>query len=149
MVQVRFHGKYPESPQAADSASQSGADKGAPRRLLVIDDDLAMCTMLKMLFQRRGYQIDSETDLHAAKQRVENETYDLIILDLNIIYGSGLDLLIHLRQKLGLNTPVIVVSAIQQEATLIRSLELGANDYVHKPFSPGDLLARVEAFVTP
>lgn len=131
------------------SAPAAVAAEGAPRRILVIDDDLAVCTLLTMSFQRSGYRTDVERDLHAAKRRIETETYDLIILDLNIIYGSGLDLLTHLRQTLQLATPVIVVSAMQQEATLIRSLELGADEYIHKPFSLRDLQRRIEKFFTP
>ncbi len=134
----------------SDSPSPAVVAAGvSARRILVIDDDLALCTLLAMLFQRSGYHTDSERDLHAAKQRLETERYDLIILDINIIYGSGLDLLTHLRQTLQLDTPVIVVSAMQQEATLIRSLELGADEYVPKPFSPRELLGRVEKFFNP
>ncbi|HEX2906923.1 MAG TPA: response regulator transcription factor [Phototrophicaceae bacterium] len=116
-------------------------------RIFIVDDDPALSILLTTLFTKNGYQVTTARDFHTAKQQLEREAFDLILLDVNIIYGNGLDLLSYLRQSLQLATPVIVISAVHQEATLIRSLELGADDFVYKPFNPHDLVKQVAAIL--
>ena len=70
-------------------------------------------------------------------------TYDLVLLDLNLPDGNGLDLLQDIRRDLGDGFPVLVLSGLRHEEAVVRGIELGADDYVTKPFSPPELLARV------
>lgn len=113
------------------------------KRVLIVDDDRAITALLVALFGMKGYEPLSEADVLVAKKRLQTEPFDLIILDLNLWHGNGLDLLDYLRQGLHLTVPVIILSAMHQESILIRSFELGANDYIVKPFDPADLLKRV------
>lgn len=112
-------------------------------RILVIEDDLAVGKVLAVTLHLAGHEVEVVRDIAAGRDRLEHEDFDVLLLDVNLPDGSGLDILRLLRQDLARDTPVLVLSALKQEDSVVRALELGANDYVTKPFGPRELLARV------
>lgn len=113
-------------------------------RILVVEDDLVVGKVLTITLQLAGHEVSIVRDVsssHAVLQGKDH--FDLVVLDLNLPDGSGLDVLRLLREDLARDIPVLVLSALKQEQNVIRALELGANDYVTKPFGPQELLARI------
>ncbi len=115
--------------------------------ILAIDDDPVVGKVLKVTLGLAGHEVQVVTDLSEAYDALGDSRYDLILLDLNLPDGSGFDLLRHVRETLNRPTPVIVLSGLKQEHNVVRGLELGADDYVTKPFSPREVAARVERWL--
>jgi DNA-binding response OmpR family regulator len=112
--------------------------------ILVVEDDPAMTVALRDGFEFEKYAVDLATDGEEGLRLALRGHYDVIILDVMLPKRSGLDVCRDLREK-GNNTPVIMLTARGQEIDKIVGLKLGADDYVTKPFSFIELLARVEA----
>ena len=115
-------------------------------RILFVEDDAALVELLSYTFRREGFEVDATADGEEALARAEEHTPDLIILDWMIEGVSGLETCRRLRRLPGAaNVPIIMLTARAEEADRIRGLETGADDYVTKPFSPRELVARVGA----
>jgi two-component system alkaline phosphatase synthesis response regulator PhoP len=113
-------------------------------RILVVEDDPAMSVALRDGFEYEKYNVDMAGDGEEALRRATGGDHDLIILDVMLPKMSGLDVCRELRKN-GSHTPVIMLTARGQEIDKIVGLRVGADDYVTKPFSFMELLARVEA----
>ena len=113
-------------------------------RILVVEDDPAMSVALRDGFEYERYHVDMAADGEDALRRATGGDHDLIILDVMLPKMSGLDVCRELRKN-GSHTPVIMLTARGQEIDKIVGLRVGADDYVTKPFSFMELLARVEA----
>ncbi len=113
-------------------------------RMLVVEDDAAMSVALRDGFEFEKYAVDMAADGEEGMRLAARSRYDVIILDVMLPKKSGLDVCKELREK-GNTTPVIMLTARGQEIDKIVGLKLGADDYVTKPFSFIELLARVEA----
>jgi two-component system phosphate regulon response regulator PhoB len=112
--------------------------------VLVIDDDIRVRTVVAWQLEADGYAIREAADGNAAWQAIVEQRPDLVVLDLSLPGMSGLDLLRRLRNA-GDRTPVVVLSGRSGEGDRILGLDLGADDYLVKPFSPGELAARVRS----
>jgi DNA-binding response OmpR family regulator len=111
-------------------------------RVLLIEDERAIAESLEFALRRDGFTVEHAASVSAARGRCGG--CDLIVLDLMLPDGSGFDLLSELRGA-GLRTPVIILSSRDEEADRVAGLEGGADDYVVKPFSPREVVARVRA----
>jgi len=114
------------------------------KRILVVEDERSIAFGLRLDLQNEGYAVDVETDGEAALERAKNGTYDLILLDVMLPRKDGFEICRELRRA-GHRTPIVMLTARTQEAEVVLGLELGADDYVTKPFSPRVLRARVKA----
>ena len=113
-------------------------------RILVVEDDPAMSVALRDGFEFEKHMVDMAADGEEGLRLATRGDHDVMILDVMLPKKSGLDVCKELR-KMGVNTPVIMLTARGQEIDKIVGLKLGADDYVTKPFSFMELLARVEA----
>ena len=111
--------------------------------ILAIEDDWTVRTVLEHTLASAGHDVDVAPAISDARKLLADRNYDMVLLDLNLPDGNGLDLLRDLRKDLGSAVPVLVLTGLRQEEAVVRGLELGADDYVTKPFSPPELLARV------
>jgi two-component system alkaline phosphatase synthesis response regulator PhoP len=114
------------------------------RRILVVEDDRTLRQALTFNLTREGFEVTSASDGEAALVAARNQRLDLILLDLMLPAMSGLEVLRVLRRE-GVATPVIILSAKGDEIDRVVGLKVGADDYVTKPFSRPELLARIEA----
>jgi len=114
------------------------------RRILVVEDDRTLRQALTFNLTREGFEVTSAPDGEAALVAARNQRLDLILLDLMLPAMSGLEVLRVLRRE-GVHTPVIILSAKGDEIDRVVGLKVGADDYVTKPFSRPELLARIEA----
>jgi len=113
--------------------------------ILIVDDDQALQKTLSRLFESEGYKVEVSSDGRSALEAFRTATPTAIVLDLRLPIMSGKEVCREIRR---LSTvPIIVLSAIAEETDKILLLELGANDYVTKPFSPRELLVRVQTAI--
>ena len=114
--------------------------------LLLVEDDRALADLLMWHFDREGYDVVRTADGEEAMLLAEERTPDLVILDWMIEGVSGIEVCRRLRRRPATaHVPIIMLTARGEESDRIRGLETGADDYVTKPFSPRELLARVGA----
>ena len=112
-------------------------------KILVVDDDRVLADVISFTLRKEGYQIILAHDGTTALQRWEEDTPDLIILDVNLPKGDGFSICKQIRQTS--DTPIILLTVRREEDDIIHGLELGADDYIPKPFSPRQLVARTQA----
>lgn len=112
-------------------------------KILIVEDDLALSDVLSFTLRRAGFEIVTAYDGLAALSTWEQAQPDLVVLDLNLPKLDGLAVCRHIRSH-G-NCPIIMLSVRNRDEDVVKGLELGADDYVVKPFSPTQLVARVRA----
>ena len=117
-------------------------------RLLLIDDDARLTTMVVDYLQANGYEVATAGTLSAGRDRLKQNTYDALLLDLMLPDGDGLDLTRELRADARTRRlPLLMLTARGEPPDRIVGLEIGADDYLPKPFEPRELLARVKALL--
>jgi len=114
--------------------------------ILLADDDVHLATFLSKSLESAGFSVHTALDEDTVLSELQRQNYKLIILDLNFGQTDGLKLLEKLRSE-GMETPVMVLSARNKVSDRIQSLNLGADDYITKPFSFQELAARVNALL--
>lgn len=114
-------------------------------RILIIEDETAIAELEKDYLELSDFEVVLESDGSGGAARALDEDFDLIILDLMLPGMNGFDICKLIRETK--NTPIIMVSAKSEDIDKIRGLGLGADDYMTKPFSPGELVARVKAHI--
>jgi len=117
-------------------------------RLLLLEDDPAIARTVAYALERDGLAVMHSLLVHDARQQLASQRFDLLVLDVGLPDGSGLDLLRELRNAAATAAlPVLMLSAHGEEIDRVLGLELGADDYLAKPFSPRELAARVKALL--
>ena len=114
------------------------------KRILVVEDEPSIAFGLQLDLKGEGYEVEIASDGESALKRAQKEKFDLILLDLMLPGKDGFEVCRELRRS-GLKTQIVMLTARVQEAEKVLGLELGADDYVTKPFSPRELRARVKA----
>ena len=112
-------------------------------RLLLVDDDLDFCDLMTYALRREGYLVTTAADGREALLRWQEGKPDIVLLDGNLPHVDGFEVCERIRRES--RTPVIMLTARGQEADIVRGLQVGADDYVTKPFSPKQLTARMQA----
>lgn len=113
-------------------------------QVLIIDDDQGLVSLLQRFLQNEGFQVRAVFDHQSGLETARRGEFDVIILDVMLPGGSGFELLKSLRAE-HLRTPVILLTARGEAVDRILGLEIGADDYVPKPFDPRELVARIRA----
>ena len=112
-------------------------------RILVVDDDAPSVKMISFLLREEGYDVVSADNGSAALELLEREPPDLALLDVMMPHMDGFEVCRRIRQRM--DVPIIFLSAKGETADKVAGLQLGADDYLAKPFEPAELLARVKA----
>ncbi|ADN74422.1 two component transcriptional regulator, winged helix family [Ferrimonas balearica DSM 9799] len=113
-------------------------------KVLVVDDDMRLRNLLERYLVEQGFQVRSAADSEQMDRHLERENFHLLVLDLMLPGEDGLSICRRLRQK-GNEIPIVMLTAKGDEVDRIIGLELGADDYLPKPFNPRELLARIKA----
>ena len=126
-----------------DNANQDQAS------VLVVEDDDDISHMLTFMLKRQQYRVSVALDGLVAKNHIEsNPPPNLILLDVMLPFIDGFELISIIRATAGWQSvPIIMLTAKTQEKDAVRALDAGANDYIHKPFAPNELLARVRRYI--
>jgi two-component system KDP operon response regulator KdpE len=114
-----------------------------PARILIVDDEPNILGTVAPLLRARGYEVFTAMDGRSAMAAVDRDKPDLIVLDLGLPDIDGVDLCRNIREVVG--APIVVLSARGAEGDKVRALDVGADDYVTKPFGAEELLARIRA----
>lgn len=114
------------------------------QRLLLVEDDQSLIDGLQYALEKEGYQLTVAQTAAAARERLEREVFDLLLLDITLPDGSGVALCEWLRSQ-GSVVPVIFLTALDEEVHVIRALDSGGDDYITKPFRLGELCSRIRA----
>jgi two-component system alkaline phosphatase synthesis response regulator PhoP len=115
-------------------------------RILIVEDEQELCMTLGDRLRSEGYAVDFAFDEKTGFEKIGQASFDLLILDVMLPMGSGLDLCAHVRQS-GVTTPVLFLTALSQTIEKVAGFKVGADDYVTKPFDTLELMARVEALL--
>lgn len=115
-------------------------------KILVVEDESAMQIGLKDNLEFEGYSVDTAMEGETGLDKLLENQYDLVLLDVMLPHKSGFDICKEARAK-GVDTPIIFLTAKGEEIDKVLGLELGADDYITKPFSVRELLARVKALL--
>jgi DNA-binding response OmpR family regulator len=113
--------------------------------ILVVDDDPGVLDVVAFMLRREGFDVDEERDGTAALEAARTKSYDIVILDIMLPGVSGTDICRELRSES--DVPILMLTARDAEIDRVLGLELGADDYVTKPFSTAELLSRVRAIL--
>ena len=117
-------------------------------RILLVDDDARLASMVGDYLAQSGFEVDAAGSMAAGRERIAAEAYDAVVLDLMLPDGDGLDLCRELRGAARTRQlPLLMLTARGEPMDRIVGLELGADDYLPKPFEPRELLARVKALL--
>lgn len=111
------------------------------KNVLIVEDDKALSKGIVLTLQNENTLLEQSFDIASARKKIATKTFDLIILDINLPDGNGLDFLCEIKQKQDI--PIILLTANDMETDIVTGLEMGADDYITKPFSLAILRARV------
>jgi DNA-binding response OmpR family regulator len=126
-------------------------DNSTPKRLLIVEDDEHMAYLLGYLAEKERFAVERIGDGRKALERIDRgDAADLVLLDVMLPYTDGFELLERLRShEAWKKTPVIILTSRTREHDAVRALSLGADDYLTKPFSPAELVARIRRRIGP
>src|SRR5699024_4448717 len=116
------------------------------RKILIVEDEPAIVTLIRFNLEKAGFQTDVSYDGEEAIARLQEETYDLIVLDVMLPKMDGMEVCKKIRQDDNF-VPILMLTAKDSEYDKIYGLEMGADDYLTKPFSPKELIARIQAIL--
>lgn len=130
-------------------SAETNSDTAKEASILLVEDDEVTAYMLEYLLQREGYEVTCVFDGKQAITAInKNPPFTLALLDIMLPYVSGIEIIAHIR-SLGEwdQTAIIMLSGKSQEKDIIKALDSGADDYIVKPFQPGEVLARIRKTV--
>lgn len=112
-------------------------------KVLLADDDELLTSLLTFRLKKGGYTVFHASNGKEVKQYLTTDTPDIIVSDIMMPYFSGIELINYIRNDLSLKIPIIIISSAGNEENVLNAFELGANDFISKPFSPTELLVRL------
>jgi len=115
-------------------------------RILIVDDEPDLCQQIAQSLKQQQYAVDTAGDGNLALEKIFTDPYDLIVLDIMLPEKDGYAVLGELRSE-GMSVPVLMLTAKGEVTDRVKGLDLGADDYLHKPFSMAELLARIRALL--
>ena len=114
------------------------------KKIVLAEDNSVLSLLLKFRLEKEGYRLFIAKDGKAAIEHIEQFKPDLILTDIMMPFVSGLEVISHVRNKLNSQTPIIVFSSAGQEEIVLKAFDIGATDFMSKPFSPHELVIRVK-----
>jgi two-component system phosphate regulon response regulator PhoB len=120
-----------------------------PLRIMIVEDEEPLLELLRYNFERAGYAVDTVSDGQHVEARLEKSVPDVLIVDWMLPGLSGIELCWRLRRRPATRSlPLMMLTARSEEPDRVRAIKAGADDYIVKPFSVGELIARVEALLS-
>lgn len=114
--------------------------------ILVAEDEMIMLKTIELRLKKDGHTVITTQDGREAMKKIEELSPDLIITDIMMPFSSGLEIIGAVKKRVGKKIPIIVLSAMGQENVVLEAFQLGADDYITKPFSPNELSMRVKRY---
>jgi len=117
------------------------------KKILICEDEEILLTALKFRLQKQGYELFLSADMEEAKSLAKKEKPDVVVTDIELPKATGLDLINYLRNDLNEDTPVIIITPLENEEAILEAMEAGASDFVTKPFKPVELVVRIRCIL--
>lgn len=114
------------------------------RKILIVEDEQSIATLIEYNLQEANYETTIASDGEKALQLIKKESFDFVVLDIMLPKVNGIEVCTRLRRQ-GNNIPILMLTAKSEEENKVTGLQAGADDYLTKPFSPKELIARIEA----
>lgn len=114
------------------------------KKIVLAEDNSVLSLLLKFRLEKEGYKLLIALDGKRAIELIEEHHPEIILTDIMMPFVSGLEVISHVRNKLNMQIPIIVFSAAGQEEIVLKAFDLGATDFMSKPFSPHELVIRVK-----
>lgn len=114
------------------------------KKIVLAEDNSVLSLLLKFRLEKEGYKLLIAVDGKQAIELIEEHNPEIILTDIMMPFVSGLEVISHVRNKLNIQTPIIVFSSAGQEEIVLKAFDLGATDFMSKPFSPHELVIRVK-----
>ena len=118
--------------------------KSKKYKVLIAEDDAMMLRTIEFKLSQENFEVISCANGKEALQKISSENPDIIVTDVMMPYISGLDLIGKIKVEMKLTIPIIILSAVGLEKTVLEAFELGADDFITKPFSPNELIVRIK-----
>lgn len=112
-------------------------------KILVVEDNKSIIEGLKYLLEKEGFDVEFVNSKDQALLRLKNSKYDLFLLDVQLPDGSGFDICKYIKQRI--DTPIIFTSARNEESNIVYGLDIGADDYITKPYGNNELISRINS----
>jgi DNA-binding response OmpR family regulator len=116
-------------------------------KVLIAEDDEMMLKAMVFRLKREGFDVIACANGQEAISKITTDQPDVIITDIQMPFVTGLDIVRKVRSELNLKIPIIMLSAMGLEKTVVEAFELGADDFITKPFNPNELIVRVQRFM--
>ena len=117
-------------------------------KILIAEDEVLMLKALEYKLKKDGYQVDVALDGRQAMDKVKNNTYDLILTDVMMPFVGGMEILSYIKNDpIKKNTPVLLISAVGLENVVLEGFQLGADDFIYKPFNLNELSVRIKRYI--
>ncbi len=113
-------------------------------KILICEDEEILLVALEFRLRKQGFDIVKAENGKIALELIENENPDLIVADLMMPHVTGMQLIEYVRNEKNDPTPIIIISAIEEENTILEAIQKGANDFIGKPFRPNELIVRIK-----
>lgn len=114
------------------------------KKIVLAEDNSTLSLLLKFRLEKEGYQLFIAENGKKGIELIEEHNPEMVLTDIMMPFISGLELISHVRNKLNLKIPIIVFSSAGQEEMVLKAFNLGANDFMGKPFSPNELVIRIK-----
>ena len=114
--------------------------------VLIVEDDITFSLMLTTWLGKKGFEVKALSSVSDAKRQIESVSYDLILSDLRLPDGDGIDLLKWVKEKYA-SLPLIMMTSYAEIQTAVQAIKLGASDYIAKPLNPEELLSKIREVV--
>lgn len=118
-----------------------------PKKIILAEDNSILSKLLKFKLEKEGYHLLIASNGKEAVNLIENSNPDMILTDIMMPFISGLEVISHVRNKLCLKIPIVVFSSAGQEEMVLNAFNLGADDFMSKPFSPNELMLRIRRLI--
>lgn len=112
-------------------------------KILIVEDDVMILRTLEFRLKKDGYKVTAVKDGKEALEKLKSDTFNLIITDLMLPFVTGLEILSYAKSNLP-ELPVAILSGADEEGTIMEAFKMGADDFITKPFSPGELSLRIK-----
>ena len=116
-------------------------------KILICEDEEVMLTALEFRLRKHGFQVIVAEDGKQAIQKIQQEPPDIVVADIMMPHITGLELTNYIRQDLKSTMPIIIISALEHDEVVLEAFQLGANDFIAKPFKPNELILRIKKIV--
>jgi len=113
-------------------------------KILVCEDEEILLTSLEFRLKKQGLEVILAADGKEALEKIQSESPDLIVADIMMPHVTGLELITFVRKKMKSDIPIIIISAMGQDDVVLKAFELGATDFISKPFKPSELVLRIK-----